>query len=216
MREVLQGLPNCFVYIDDIMIFSKSKEDHWKHLSEVFNRLKHFGLTLKKDECVFAAREVDFLGHRIESQGVRRFETKVSAICNFPKPTTVKDLHKFLGTINFYRRFILNAGGILQPLDSLLTSGNQIKKPVQSSTTADVAFHAAKSSLAQAASLAFPVSGAKISVMANASDIAVGATLQQKVDGHQQPVGFFSWFLSHTQRNYSTFSRELLAICLSL
>ena len=93
---------------------------------------------------------------------------------------------------------------------------NQIKKPVQSSTTDDVAFHAAKSSLAQAASLAFPVSGAKISLMADASDIAVGATLQQEVDGHQQPVGFFSWFLSHTQRNYSTFNRELLAIFLSL
>ena len=216
MHEVLRGVPNCFVYIDDIMIFSESEEDHWKHLSEVFNRLEHFGLILNKDKCVFAVTEVDFLGHRVDSQGVRPLETKVSAIRDFPKPRTVKDLRKFLGAINFYRSFIPNAGGILQPLDSLLTPGKGTKKPVQWSTTADVAFHAAKSSLAQAASLAFPISGARISLMTDASDVAVGATLQQEIDGHQQPLGFFSKSLSRAQRNYSTFDRELLAMYLSL
>ena len=216
MHEVLRGVPNCFVYIDDIMIFSESEEDHWKHLSEVFNRLEHFGLILNKDKCVFAVMEVDFLGHRVDSQGVRPLETKVSAIRDFPKPRTVKDLRKFLGAINFYRSFIPNAGGILQPLDSLLTPGKGTKKPVQWSTTADVAFHAAKSSLAQAASLAFPISGARISLMTDASDVAVGATLQQEIDGHQQPLGFFSKSLSRAQKNYSTFDRELLAMYLSL
>ena len=216
MHEVLRGVPNCFVYIDDIMIFSESEEDHWKHLSEVFNRLEHFGLILNKDKCVFAVTEVDFLGHRVDSQGVRPLETKVSAIRDFPKPRTVKDLRKFLGAINFYRPFIPNAGGILQPLDSLLAPGKGTKKPVQWSTTADVAFHAAKSSLAQAASLAFPISGARISLMTDASDVAVGATLQQEIDGHQQPLGFFSKSLSRAQRNYSTFDRELLAMYLSL
>ena len=190
MHEVLRGVPNCFVYIDDIMIFSESEEDHWKHLSEVFNRLEHFGLILNKDKCVFAVKEVDFLEHRVDSQGVRPLETKVSAIRDFPKPRTVKDLRKFLGAINFYRSFIPNAGGILQPLDSLLTPGKGTKKPVKWSTTADVAFHAAKSSLAQAASLAFTISGARISLMTDASDVAVGATLQQEIDGHQQPLGF--------------------------
>ena len=180
MHEVLRGVPNCFVYIDDIMIFSESEEDHWKHLSEVFNRLEHFGLILNQDKCVFAVKEVDFLGHRVDSQGVRPLETEVSAIRDFPKPRTVKDLGKFLGAINFYRLFIPNAGGILQPLNSLLTPGKGTKKPVQWSTTADVAFLTAKSSLAQAASLAFPVSGAKISLMTDASDVAVKATLQQE------------------------------------
>ena len=78
MHEVLRGVPNCFVYIDDTMIFSESEENHWKHLSEVFNRLEHFGLILNKDKCVFAVKEVDFLGHRVDSQGVRPLETKVS------------------------------------------------------------------------------------------------------------------------------------------
>ena len=119
-------------------------------------------------------------------------EAKVSAIRDFPKPRTVKDLRKFLGAIKFYRPCIANARGILQPLDSLLTPGKEAKKPVQWSTTADVAFRAAKSSLAQAASLAFPVSEAKISLMTDASDIAVVATLQQEADGYQQPLGFFS------------------------
>ena len=104
----------------------------------------------------------------------------------------------------------------MRPLDSLLTPGKGTKKPVQWSTTADVAFHAAKSSLAQAASLAFPISGARISLMTDASDVAVGATLQQEIDGHQQPLGFFSKSLSRAQRNYSTFDRELLAMYLSL
>ena len=218
MHEVQRGVPNCFVYIDDIMIFSESEEDHWKHLSEVFDRLEHFRLKLNKDKCLFAAREVFFLGHRVDSQVVRPLETKVSAIRDFPKPRTVKDLRKFLGAINFYRRFTPNAGGILQPLHSLLTPGKRTKKIVQWSTTADIAFHATKSSLALAVSLAFPVSGAKISQMTDASDIVVGATLQQKVDGHQQLLGFFSQILSPAQRNYSysTFDRELLAIYLSL
>ena len=152
--------------------------------SEVFNRLEHFGLILNKDKCVFAVKKVDFLGHRVDSQGVRPLETKVSAIHDFPKPRTVKDLRKFLRAINFYRSFIPNAGGILQPLDSLLTPGKGTKKPVQWSTTADAAFHVVKSSLAQASSLAFPVSGANISLMTDASDVAVGALLQQEVDGH--------------------------------
>ena len=218
MHEVLRGVPNCFVYIDDtgIIIFSESEEDHWKHLSEVFSRLEHFNLILNKDKCVFSVKEVDFSGHRVDSQGVRPLETKVSAIRDFPKPRTVKDLRKFLGAINFYRYFIPNAGGILRPLDSLLTPGKGIKKPVQWSTTADVAFHAAKSSLAQAASLAFPISGARISLMTDASDVAVGATLQQEIDGHQQPLGFFSKSLSGAQRNYFTFDRELLVMYLSL
>ena len=210
MHEVLRGVPNCFVYIDDIMIFSESEEDHWKHLSKVFNRLEHFGLLLNKYKCVFAAKEVDFLGHRVNSQGVRPLETKVSVICDFPKPRTVKDLRKFLGVIIFYRSFMPNTGGISQPLDSLLTPGKGTKKPVQWRTTADVAFHAAKLSLAQAASLAFPISGARISLMTDTSDVAVVATLQQKIDGHQQLLGFFSKPLSRAQRNYSTFDRELL------
>ena len=159
-----------------------------------------------------------FLGHRVDSQVVRPLETKVSAIRDFPKPRTVKDLRKFLGAFNFYRRFTPNAGGILQPLHSLLTPGKRTKKIVQWSTTADIAFHATKSSLAQAVSLAFPVSGAKISQMTDASDIVVGATLLQEVDGHQQLLGFFSQILSPAQRNYSysSFDRELLAIYLSL
>ena len=122
---------------------------------------------------------MDFLAHRVDFQGVRPLETKDSAIRDFPKLRAVKDLRKFLGAINFYRPFTLNAGEILQPLDALLTPDKETKKPVQWSTTADVAFHATKSSLAQAASLSFPVLGAKVSLMTDASDIAVEATLQQ-------------------------------------
>ena len=90
----------------------------------------------------------------------------------------------------------------MQPLGSLLTPEKGAKKPLQWSTTA---FHAAKSSLAQTASLAFTVSGAKISLLTDASDIAVGATLEQEVDGHQQPLGFFFKSLSRAQKNYFTF-----------
>jgi len=109
------GGSHCFGFIDDILMFSNSMEEHVKDLAEILNRLDHYGFIL--NQGVFSVNEVNFLGYRVDSQGVRPLVTKVSAIRDFSKPKTIQDLRKFFGAIKFYRRFIPNAGGLLQPLD---------------------------------------------------------------------------------------------------
>ena len=106
MHEILQGIPNVFCFIDDLLIFSRNEKEHIRHLQLVFERLSQYGLILNRDECIFKVPEIDFLGHRISHNGVLPLVQKVEAIQNFPMPKTMRQLRKFLGMINFYRRFI--------------------------------------------------------------------------------------------------------------
>ena len=80
MDEVLRGIPNCFTYIDDILVFSENREEHLKHLAQVFTRLDHYGLILNKEKCIFEAPQRDFFGHKVSAEGVKPLDTKVEAI----------------------------------------------------------------------------------------------------------------------------------------
>ena len=115
MHEVLQGIPNVVCFIDDLLIFSRNEKEHIRHLQLVFERLSQYGLILNRDKCIFKVPEIDFLGHRISHKGVLPLVQKVEAIQNFPMPKTMRQLRTFLGMINFYRRFIPQAGAILHP-----------------------------------------------------------------------------------------------------
>ena len=129
MHEVLQGIFNVFCFIDDLLIFSRNEKEHIQHLQLVFERLAQYGLILNRDRCIFKVSEIDFLGHRISLKGVLPLAEKVEAIQNFPMPKTMRQLQKFLGMINFYRRFISHAGAILHPLERLLSpTENQQEK----------------------------------------------------------------------------------------
>ena len=88
MDEVFRDQSNVYVYIDDVLVFSKTPEEHLQHLSEVFNCLDHYGLILNKDKCVFKAKNIEFLGHRIDKIGVKPLEkkTKNRLFVNFPNP----------------------------------------------------------------------------------------------------------------------------------
>ena len=133
MHEVLQGISNVFCFIDDLLIFSRNEKEHIRHLQLVFERLSQYGFILNRDKCIFKVSEIDFLGHRISHKGVLPLVQKVEAIQNFPMPKTMRQLRKFLGMINFYRRCIPQAGAILHPLDgtaSFPTEEQQGKHPV--------------------------------------------------------------------------------------
>ena len=113
MDRVLSGLPFVFVYIDDILIASPDLPTHLLHLREVLCRLQEAGLVLNVSKCEFAKSSVEFLGHTISSSGSTPLVDKVAAINNYLAPSTVRELHQFLGVINFYRKFIPAAASIL-------------------------------------------------------------------------------------------------------
>lgn len=210
--EMLRGLDFAYPYLDDILVYSKDQASHIDHLQQVFCRLQDYGMVVNTAKCVFGASEVTFLGYRISASGTKPLPEKVSAISNFSAPKTVKELRRFLGMINFYRRFIPNAAKQQAPLNALLTGSVKGSHPVNFSPPELEAFEACKGGLSQAAMLAHPDCGAKLALVTDASDTAMGAVLQQFKEENWQPLAFFSRKLSPAQSKYSPYDRELLAI----
>ena len=213
--EVLRGLDFVYAYIDDLLIASHSESEHLHHLELLFTRLSEFGITINPAKCTFAVSSLDFLGHHVSANGISPLLTKVQAIQDYQPPTSTRKLQEFLGLINFYRRFIPNCAAILQPLTDLL-SGKHSKKSFQLTDTATSAFNTIKSALAKATLLNHPSSEAPYCLMVDASNVAVGGVLQQQIQGHWQPISFFSKRLQPAEVKYSTFGRKLLAIYLSI
>lgn len=210
--EMTRGLNFCYAYLDDFLIFSKDNEEHEKHLNLVFERLKQYGMLINTTKCIFAVPEITFLGYSISADGTKPLETKVDAIKSFPIPKTVKELRRFLGMINFYRRFIPNAAQDQGPLNSLLAGSVKGSHPVNITNGALKAFNKCKENLSHATMLAHPDCHASLGIACDASDIAIGAVLQQRKAGSWQPLAFFSRKLNLAQQKYSPYDRELLAV----
>lgn len=215
MDTVCANLEFAFVYLDDILIASRNKTEHFNNLRELFKRLSKHGLIINPKKCHFGATTIDFLGHRVDSTGIVPLPQKVEAISNFPAPTSVKSLQEFVGMVNFYHRFIPNAAALMQPLFQALA-----KKPDKRDFTwteeMDQAFTTTKSALASATMLTHPLPNAPISLTSDASDVAVGAVIQQWVRKAWRPLAFFSRQLRPAETRYSAFDRELLAIYLAI
>jgi cleavage and polyadenylation specificity factor subunit 1 len=212
--QVLHGLPFVYAYIDDLLVASSNADEHEQHLRQLFNRLDEYGLVLNANKSEFGVPSLSFLGHVVDSTGIRPMPDKVADISNFPQPTTSNQLRRFLGMLNFYRRFIPKCASKLRPLTDLLCGKK--RRSIFLDGRAVKAFENAKSALATATMLVHYRPGAHLSLMVDASDSAVGATLQQLYDDSMQPLAFFSKKLSPTESRYSTFGRELLAIYLSI
>lgn len=116
MDHVLRGFDFCYVYIDDLLVASSSPEEHKQHLRQIFERLRHYGIIINPQKCVFGASSVEFLGHFVDSNGIHPLPAKVQAIVDFPRPTSCRQLRTFLGLINFI---------ITSYLDTLLSGGNE-------------------------------------------------------------------------------------------
>lgn len=213
MDGVLRDLPHVFVYLDDILVASKTPEEHRQHLREVFQLLSDNGLVINRAKCVFGVEELIYLGHMVNSTGIRPMKERVDAVLNFPAPKTKKDLQSFLGMINYYHRFMPGLASKLQPLHEATKTKDTL---ISWNEKCQAAFVAAKSSLSSAALLHHPDPSAPTSITTDASDKAVGGQLEQCFDGVWCPIAFFSRKLSKAEVNYSAFDRELLAIFLAI
>lgn len=208
MDRLFRHLPFVFSYLDDHLIASKTWEEHLLHIQQFLSVCADNGLQLNKDKCVFAVTELAFLGHHVSAAGLVPLPRHVTSLQEFPAPSTVKELQRFLGLINFYRRFLPGIAGILRPLTDALAG-----KPrcLQWTTERELAFRQAKEALAAAVPLAHPLPEAAISLAVDASDSHIGGVLQQWANGGWQPLSFFSKKFSAAEAKYSTFDRELLA-----
>lgn len=213
MHKVCANLDFIFVYLDDILIASSNETEHLEHLKALFTRLKKFGLIINPKKCKFGKSSIDFLGHEVNKDGITPLPSKVQAIIDFPRPSSVKSLQEFTGMVNFYHRFLPHAAAMMRPLYKAL-SGKA--KDFVWNNEMEKAFSDTKSAMAQATMLTHPVQDAPISLVTDASDVAVGAILQQRVNDQWTPLAFFSKQLRDPERKYSAFDRELLAVYLAI
>ena len=215
MDSVLRGLPSTFVYIDDILVASGSPEQHLQDLTAVLQRLADHGLMIRPEKCSFGQSSIEFLGHHVDSNGIRPLESKTRAIREYPLPHTPQELRKFLGMINYFHRFLPNIASVLQPLH-VMANIRPASSSLDWSDSCLSAFAKAKDLLAEATTLTHPVEGTPLVLSTDASEVGVGAALEQWKGGKWQPLGFFSRHLSKAETRYSAFDRELLAAYLAV
>lgn len=216
VNDILRDMLNIFVfvYLDDILIFSRSMDEHVTHVRRVLQRLLENQLFVKAEKCEFHQVSTSFLGYNIAPGRIQMEPTKVEAVLNWPTPTNRKQLQRFLGFANFYRRFIRGFSQVAAPLHALTS----ISTKFIWSTEAESAFQVLLSKFASAPILHMPDPKLQFLVEVDASDTGVGAVLSQRSpkDNKVHPCAYFSKKLSPAERNYDVGNRELLAVKLAL
>ncbi|KAL0147889.1 hypothetical protein M9458_056810 [Cirrhinus mrigala] len=217
MNEVFRECLHRYVlvYIDDILVYSRNEAEHRQHVSEVLRWLREHHLFLKAEKCTFHQSTIQFLGYEISPKGIQVDERKVDAIKSWPIPTSVKELQRFLGFSNFYRRFIHNYSAIISPLTDLLKGR---PKSLSWTPEANLAMRTLRQAFTSAPLLVHPDPEKPFVVEVDASTSGVGAVLtqQQGTPPRLHPCAFFSKKLSSAEQNYDIGNRELLAIKLAL
>ena len=213
MDKILDGLPWAFVYLDDVLVASKSMEDHKDHLRQLFSIFSDNGLVVNREKCELGVKQLDFLAHRVSAKGITPMPQSVEKILAFPTPGDKPALQRFLGMINYYHRFMPKIAQKLIPLHQAV--GNKSKKGsklIEWNKECEKAFQEAKSALSNATLLSHPGQNAETRLTVDASDVAMGGVLEQKIGGKFRPISFFSKKLSTAERKYSAFDRELLGM----
>ena len=212
-------LNSCLLYLDDIVVFSKSFEEHLTRLEAVFQRLHQAGLKLKTSKCHFFKQSIKYLGHIISAKGVHTDPDKISTVRDWPVPISAKELLSFLGFVGYYRRFIRNFSQIARPLYEVTTGvpskRNKIKicPGFRWGPEQEDAFKKLKDLVTSAPVLAFANFNKPFILHTDASAESLGACLyQQQDDNTERPVAFASRGLSPSERNYPAYKLEFLSL----
>ena len=207
----------CIVYLDDIIIFSDTKEEHLKRLEAVFQKLITAGLKLKPSKCHFFREEIEYLGH-VSGKGISTNPKKVEAVAKWPTPQTVYDVRSFLGFVGYYRRFIKNFSKIAKPIREVITGlENQSKRSakktyVEWTEAADSAFEHLKKLCISTPILAYPDYKLPFVLHTDSSSEGLGAVLYQKQNGKMRVIAYASRSVSKAESHYPAHKLEFLAL----
>lgn len=209
----------AYVYIDDVLIYSNTPEEHITHISIIADALYNANMKLSSEKSKFFQDSVEYLGHVIKHKRITVDPNKVETIREYPLPTNLKELRSFLGLASYYRKFIENFAHITKPLTIFLRGENGMVKKNQSEKmlieldeAAINAFNLLKKKLQGEVELFQPDFSKPIELTTDASNFAIGAVLSQ----NRKPITFISRTLSETEQNYATNEKELLAVIWSL
>lgn len=199
---------SCMVYLDDVLVFSSSLQEHTETLEKILKTLNKFNFKIQLDKSEFLRKETSWLGHVITPEGVKPNPDKILAIKKWALPRTDKELRGFLGILGYYRKFIGRLSEITKPLTQCLRKGEKLTH----SKEFIEAFEKCKTILTSSHVLQYPDFSKPFILTTDASNYSLGAVLSQGPIGKDKPVAYASRTLSKTEENYSTIEKELLAI----
>ena len=205
----------CIIYLDNIIIHSRTPEEHIIRLKGVFERLRAAGLKLKPSKCTFFKDWIAYLGHIFSKQGIEVDPKKVEVIKKWPKPNTVTDVRSFLGFTNYYRKFMFRYAQIAKPLNELTSGENASKKnkDVEWLPKHQESFERLKELSSKSTVLAYANYKKPFKVYTDASEKGLGAVLaQRQEDGSEPAIAFVSRTLSKAEKRYDTHKLEFLAL----
>ena len=215
MAKVLEGLIGKFVFcfMDDVIVFSHTFAEHLDHLRAVFERIRAAHLTLKPEKCVFATSEVKFLGHVVTAEGVKPDPSKISIIQNYPPPTDLKELQRFLGLVKYYKRFIKDYHKKAHSVQQLLKKD----VPWEWSSEVQKSFETLRDALVSSPVLARPNFSKPYVLETDASQVGLGAILSQRDEkGSLHPIAYGGKPLSDHEKKWHIRELELYAIVWSV
>jgi transposase InsO family protein len=198
----------CLVYLDDVVIYSDSELEHAEHLREVLRRVHEKGFVLKREKCVFGVAQLALLGHIVGHGTLKADPDKIAALKQLAPPKNTKELHSFLGSVGYFRRFIKDFAEKSRPLFAL----THLDAEFEWTGERQRAFEELKASMTVSPILQLPIFGKEFVVRTDASDYATGAVLLQEHDGEERPVAYYSKKLGTAEKNYTTTEKEALAV----
>jgi len=199
-------------YLDDLIIYSSSFEEHLIHLREVLARLRNAGLTVKLSKVKFATERVSFLGCILSPDGVMIDPERVQGIKSFPPPRDVKGVARFIGMCNFFRKFVPNFAGLAAPINNLRKKG----VPFVWTKECEDAFQSLKIAISSPPCLAVPDFNKRFILQTDASGTAVASVLLQEYSEGRRPVAYASRVLSPAEKKMSVYELEALAVLVAL
>ena len=221
MNSILRPFLSQFVivYLDDILIYSNTEEEHYQHVQAVLEALRKNRLYAKPTKCFFAQSELEFCGHIVGNGNVRPCPSKVSAIKDWPIPNNVHDVRQFMGLASYYRRFVQNFARIAAPIYELLKEEDESirrnkRRPIVWTKQCQAAFELLKESLCSEPVLAQPDTSLPFIIETDASDFAIGLSLLQKdpITNKVHPIAYDGRKLTPAEQKYPIHEKELLAI----